>query len=97
MLRLMQEGLANVHKHAQAQQVTVTLSYMEDQVALDIHDDGVGFDPEFLSLPVDQSRGGFGLQTMRERVTQIGGQLIIESYPGEGTTLAIQIPVEVSG
>jgi len=97
MLRLMQEGLANVHKHAQAQQVTVTLSYMEDQVALDVHDDGVGFDPELLSLPVDQSRGGFGLQTMRGRVAQIGGQLIIESNPGEGTTLAIQIPLEVSG
>jgi signal transduction histidine kinase len=93
----MQEGLANVHKHAQAQQVTVTLSYMEDQVALDVHDDGVGFDPELLSIPVDQSRGGFGLQTMRERVAQIGGQLIIESNPGEGTTLAIQIPLEVSG
>ncbi len=48
-------------------------------------------------LPVDQSHGGFGLQTMRERVAQIGGQLIMKSYPGEGTTLAIQIPVEVSG
>ena len=97
LLRLMQEGLANVRKHACAQQVTVTLSYMEDQVALDVHDDGVGFDPELLSLPPDQSRGGFGLQTMRERVSQIGGQMIIESNPGQGTTLAIQIPVEVSG
>jgi signal transduction histidine kinase len=96
LLRAMQEGLANVQKHAQAHQVTVTLSYMDDQVALDIHDDGIGFDPELLSFSTDQSQGGFGLQTMRERVTQIGGQMIVESNPGEGTTLAFQIPVEMS-
>jgi len=97
LLRLLQEGLANIYQHARARQVTVTLSYMEDQVALDIHDDGVGFDPELLSLKTDQKRGGFGLQTMRERVSQIGGQMIVESNPGEGTTLAFQIPVEVNG
>ena len=97
LLRLQQEGLANISKHAQALEVTVTLSYMEDQVALDIHDDGVGFDPQILSSPSDQSRSGFGLQTMQERVSQIGGQMIVESHPGQGTTLAFQIPVEVSG
>lgn len=96
LLRLLQGGLANIQKHAQAQQVTVTLSYMEDQIALDVHDDGVGFDPELLSFPSDQSRGGFGLQTMRERVSQIGGQMVVESSPGQGTTLAFQIPLEVS-
>jgi len=97
LLRMLQEGLANVYKHARAHQVTITLSYMEDQVALDIHDDGVGFDPELLSLLVDQRNGGFGLQTMRERVSQIGGQMIVESNPGQGTTLSFQIPVEASG
>ena len=97
LLRLLQEGLANVYKHAQARQVTVTLSYMEDQVALDIHDDGVGFDQELVPGPPNQNQGGFGLQTMRERVSQIGGQMIVESNPGQGTTLAFQIPVEVVG
>ena len=95
LLRFMQEGLANIRKHAQANRVTVTLSYMEDQVALDVHDDGQGFDPGILSRPPDQSRGGFGLYTMRERLAQLGGQLIVESSPGEGTTLAAQIPMEV--
>ena len=95
LLRFMQEGLANIRKHAQASRVTVTLSYMEDQVALDVHDDGQGFDPVSLSRPPDQSRGGFGLHTMRERLAQLGGQLIVESSPGEGTTLAAQIPMEV--
>jgi signal transduction histidine kinase len=95
LLRLMQEGLANIRKHARAKQVTVTLSYMEDQVALDVHDDGQGFDPDILSRPPDQSRGGFGLQTMGKRLAQFGGQLVVESAPGEGTTLAAQIPMEV--
>jgi signal transduction histidine kinase len=95
LLRLTQEGLANIRKHAQANRVTVTLSYMEDQVALDVHDDGQGFDPVILSRPPDQNRGGFGLHTMRERLAQLGGQLIVESSPGEGTTLAAQIPMEV--
>jgi signal transduction histidine kinase len=70
---------------------------MEDQIALDIHDDGVGFDPQLLSSPSDKDRPGFGLQTMRERVLQIGGQMIVESHPWGGTTLAFQIPVEVIG
>jgi signal transduction histidine kinase len=95
LLRLMQEGLANIRKYAQAHQATITLSYMEDQVALDVHDDGQGFDPAILSLPPSQSRGGFGLQTLRERLAQLSGQLIVESSPGGGTTLAAQIPIEV--
>jgi signal transduction histidine kinase len=95
LLRFTQEGLANIRKHAQANRVTVTLSYMEDQVALDVHDDGQGFDPIILSHPPGSNRGGFGLHTMRERLAQLGGQLIVESSPGEGTTLAAQIPMEV--
>ena len=97
LLRAMQEGLANIRKHAQARRVIVTLSYMEDQTALDVQDDGVGFDPGILSRPADQSRGGFGLQTMQDRLTQLDGQLIVESSPGQGTTLAVQIPTEVKG
>jgi signal transduction histidine kinase len=94
LLRLMQEGLANVQRHAQAHQVTVTLSYMEDQVALDVQDDGVGFDLQSVAPLVNQGSGGFGLRAMRERLAQLGGQLVIESAPGQGTTLAIQIPLE---
>ncbi len=95
LLRAVQEGLANVRKHAQAQQVNVTLSYMDNQVALDIQDDGCGFDPENLHSSPDQVGGGYGLQAMRERVTQLNGEVIIESAPNSGTTVAIQIPMEV--
>lgn len=97
LLRLQQEGLANVAKHARASQVMVTLSYMEDQIALDLHDDGVGFDPERLPARQDHQGNRFGLQTMQERVAQIGGTMVVESHLGGGTTLAFQIPVEVSG
>jgi signal transduction histidine kinase len=90
LLRATQEALVNIQKHARASQANVTLSYMEEQIALDIHDDGVGFDPD--RLP-NLARGGYGLRAMRERVEQIGGVLIVESASGQGATLAIQIPV----
>ena len=93
LLRAMQEALANVHKHAQARNVSVTLSYMGDQVALDIHDDGIGFDPGNPPRPANQVGGGFGLGVMQERVAQLGGTLVVESYFGHGATLAIQVPV----
>jgi signal transduction histidine kinase len=93
LLRAAQEGLMNVRKHAQAGQVSVTLSYMDDQVALDVHDDGKGFDPKIAANPADQSGGGFGLQVMRQRVEQLGGKMILESTAEVGTTLVVQIPV----
>lgn len=92
LLRVTQEALSNVRRHANAQQVTLTLSYLEDLVVLDIQDDGAGFDP---AASTNRSEGGFGLQAMRERVGRLGGQLLIESASGEGTTLAVQLPIAV--
>jgi len=92
LLRATQEALTNIQKHAEAHAVSVTLSYMGDQVALDVQDDGRGFDPE--SQPTHQNGGGYGLQTMRERVEQMRGMVVLESTPGQGTTLAVQIPVD---
>jgi signal transduction histidine kinase len=97
LLRAMQEGLANVHKHAGAGEVNVTLSYMADQVALDIQDDGAGFEVSMLNSSTRQENGGYGLRAMRQRVGQIGGTVILESTPGQGTTLAIQIPIADGG
>lgn len=91
LLRALQEGLNNVFKHAQAADVNITLSYMADQVALDIQDDGQGFDPQNL----DTSRG-FGLQAMRQRAEQNGGTVIVESAEGKGTTLVIQMPIDAA-
>jgi signal transduction histidine kinase len=89
LLRAAQEALTNVRKHAQARQVSVTLSYMGDQVTLDVQDDGVGFDA---SAPTE----GFGLAAMRQRVEQLGGAVVVESAPGRGTTAAVTLPLQPS-
>ena len=94
LFRTAQEALANVRKHARANRVALTLSYMGDTVALDARDDGVGFDPSRRATKVrDQTSGGFGLKGMRERIEQAGGSLSIESAPGEGSTLAVELPM----
>jgi signal transduction histidine kinase len=92
LLRAMQEALANVYKHAQAQEASVTLSYMEDQVVLDVHDDGIGFDPQVIAHLPGEDQGGFGLHSMSQRAIQFGGEVVVESRPGIGTTVAVQIP-----
>ena len=93
LLRVLQEALANVHKHASATEVTVTLSYMGDLIVLDVQDDGRGFDLRQPQVPsVDPERGGFGLCAMRERVEQLGGTLLLESVPGQGTTVVVEVP-----
>jgi signal transduction histidine kinase len=92
LLRATQEALTNVGKHAHASTVTITLSYMGDEIALDVQDDGCGFD--LAALPASpQPAGGFGLQALRARVEQAGGTLSVESAPGEGVTIAVALPV----
>ena len=93
LLRTAQETLSNARKHARANRVMLTLSYMQESVVLDARDDGVGFDPEQVASEVrDQSTGGFGLKAMRERIEQLGGTVHVESEPGEGTSLAVELP-----
>jgi signal transduction histidine kinase len=88
LLRVAQEALANVRKHAAASRVTLTLSYLEDAVTLDVADDGVGFEQAAAAT----AAGGLGLRAMRERVEGLGGRLVVESAPGEGTTIAVEVP-----
>ncbi|WP_084964306.1 sensor histidine kinase [Thermoactinospora rubra] len=85
LLRVAQEAVANVRRHARARQVTLTLSYMEDLIVLDVHDDGDGFDP-------GRTAPGHGLSIMRERMEQLGGTLLVESAPGAGTTVVAGLP-----
>ena len=100
LLRVAQEALANVARHAGASRAGVTLSYMEDVVSLDVRDDGVGFSP----APAEGSKAygtpaggsppgsGFGLIAMRQRVSRLAGQLEIESEPGAGTAVSASLP-----
>jgi signal transduction histidine kinase len=89
LLRMAQEALANVAKHAAAQHAWVTLSYMEDVVTLDVRDDGSGFAPQTQN---SADGGGFGLIAMRQRVGRLAGQLEIESEPGAGTAVSASLP-----
>ncbi|MBW8486795.1 sensor histidine kinase [Actinomadura sp. PM05-2] len=90
LLRTAQEALANVAKHAGASRVAVTLSYMGDQVTLDVRDDGAGFAPD---RPRGGSEsGGYGLAAMRRRVARVAGTLAVESEPGAGTAVSASVP-----
>lgn len=90
LLRVLQEALANVRRHARATAVTVTLSYMDGLVVLDVQDDGVGFAPA--RATTEAAPTGVGLQSMRERVEDLDGTILVESTPGAGTTVVVQIP-----
>ena len=91
LLRIVQEALANVRKHAAARRVDVTLAHAADRLNVHIVDDGRGFDPQHISR-----RGfpRFGLATMRERAESVGGRLDVESAPGQGTRVRISLPLE---
>lgn len=89
LLRVAQEALANVGKHASAGRVGLTLSYMEDVVVLDIRDDGSGFTP---GASGSSDEGGFGLIAMRQRVTRLAGDFQIETAPGQGTGISATVP-----
>jgi signal transduction histidine kinase len=85
LLRVVQEALTNARRHAHAASVSVTLSYLDDVLAIDIQDDGKGFTPA-------ARHAGIGLATMRERIVALGGTLAVESALGEGATIAATVP-----
>ncbi|NUR49563.1 MAG: hypothetical protein HOV71_15645 [Hamadaea sp.] len=91
LLRIVQGALANVAEHAQAQTAAVTLSYLPDEVRLDVVDDGVGFDPA--QPPAGPGRG-FGLEAIGRRAELAGGRVTVESEPGRGAAIAVAIPTE---
>lgn len=91
MLRIVQEALANVAKHAGASRVGVTLSYMGDVVTVDVRDDGTGFQ-QAGSVNGAKGDAGFGLTAMRQRVERLAGTLEIESEPGRGTAVCATLP-----
>jgi signal transduction histidine kinase len=89
LYRVTQESLNNIGKHARASRVTVSLATENGGVRLRIHDDGVGFDP--LAARELVGDGHFGLAGMRERVEMVGGRLVVDSVPGEGTTVDVRM------
>ena len=92
LLRAAQESLANIAKHAAASRAGVTLTFMDGSVSLDVRDDGAGFD-------ADKARGrqSFGLAAMAQRVSELDGEMQVESAPGDGTAISVRIPTVVAG
>ena len=88
LFQIAQEGLNNVLKHAKASGVLVRLSFTPDVCRLTIRDDGIGFGPESI-----ERYGGYGLANMRDQLEQINGTLSIDSLPGKGTTLDVEVSI----
>jgi signal transduction histidine kinase len=89
LYRVTQESLANVVKHAKAANVRISLGADNGLVRLRIRDDGVGFDPSLASRLT--AEGHFGLAGMRERVEMVGGRFQVDSRPGQGTTIGVEM------
>ena len=92
LYRIVQEGLTNVVRHAEAARVGIVLDANPHEVWLIIEDDGKGFRWRDCDAPSPDG-GGFGLMGMRERVLLLGGTLEIETAPGKGTALLVHVPI----
>ena len=90
LYRIAQEALNNVLKHAKAKVVMVHLRLGQREVSMEIVDDGVGFDPAAM-----QDKRGFGLSSIRERVSKLGASMLVESAPGKGTRLRVEVPLHL--
>ncbi len=88
--RVTQEALTNVVRHAQAKRATVCINNVANAIRLEIHDDGKSFPTE--RIQAAKKGGRLGLLGMRERVEMVGGRFTIESTPGTGTTVKVEIP-----
>ena len=86
LLRLLQEALVNARRHSDARHVEVILSVDQDVAQAEVADDGLGFDPASV-------RKGIGISGMRERASALGARLEVESAPGKGTSVRVEIPL----
>ena len=89
LLRIIQEGLTNVRKHAGARQAVVRFGSDGDRAQITVEDDGRGFEPGEVAR---RKEGHFGLQTMQERAEGVGGTFEIDSRPGGGTRITVTVP-----
>ncbi|NUU20396.1 MAG: sensor histidine kinase [Streptomycetaceae bacterium] len=94
LLRVAQGAVANIREHAHATEASITLSYLDDQVVLDVADNGKGFTPpDGDAHPGGAPDRGHGFPAMQARLRQLGGTLTVESALGEGTVVSAAIPL----
>jgi signal transduction histidine kinase len=95
LYRILQEALSNVRRHAEVSTASVRLRTSKGRIVLEISDEGRGFDPPPLTGPEATKRPEhIGLRGMRERAVLMGGSLRIDSRPGRGTHVRVEIPVD---
>ncbi|MHA2790047.1 sensor histidine kinase [Corynebacterium sp. S7] len=92
LLRIAQGATGNVVKHAEATRAQISLTFSPTEVRLDVVDNGKGFDPESLDKH-PSGLGHVGLDAMRSRAREMGGELLVESSPGGPTALSVALPV----
>jgi signal transduction histidine kinase len=92
LFRIAQEALTNIAKHAKASRVTVELRNADGRTRLVVSDNGRGFRPP--GGPIGKAVSGWGLTIMRERALSIGGSFRLDSAPGKGTRILVEIPVQ---
>lgn len=95
LLRVAQSAVGNAVRHADATRIDVTLSFMDDEVALDVVDDGRGFDADAVLARGAGADSGFGLPGMRARTRALGGTLAVESSVGAGAAISLRVPLGV--
>lgn len=93
LFRMAQEAINNVARHADARRARLQVRFADSQVVIDVEDDGKGFDVEEVVASSDETRG-LGLLGMKERAALFGGRVQIESTPGRGTRVHIEVPVQ---
>jgi len=84
----LREGIINAIRHSRATELNLSLTQNQTTCCVDLRDNGVGFDKSSVA-----SGGGFGLKGMRERIEKVGGHLAIETAPGKGTCISIEVPL----
>lgn len=92
VLRIVQEALANVRKHARARHADIHVEHRDSRIRISVQDDGIGFNPAELGR---SEFPRFGLSTMRERAESVGGLFQLDSIPGQGTKVTIEVPAQM--
>lgn len=90
--RVVQEALMNIERHARAETVLIACTTTDDELSIEVEDDGVGFDPAEMQHPRENGQG-LGLLGMRERLALLGGMCTVDSQPGQGTRVLIRLPL----
>jgi signal transduction histidine kinase len=92
VLRIITEALGNAARHGRPEAIVVRLGQQDGAVMVEVRDNGRGFDPGAVA-----ERHGMGLSLMRERVTELGGEFLLDAAPGQGAAIVVQLPVAQDG